>query len=490
MTTDAGTVTGFILPGPGETAFPGCLTWRDGRITALDPMEGCLTDPPGSPLIAPGLIDSHTHPVELGLEGIFPDLSPARTLAESLELLRSGLERGRQAGLLFGLNLDPDRLAEGRLPTRLELDALEPDLPIIACRVDRHSAALNSAALRRAAFDQEDDGILAGPDYERAARVFSRALSPETVAAALEHAAALAARSGATTIGALDGTDEFGFEDWRTLARLLARLPVRAVPFLQTLNPGQAARLGLTRVGGCILVDGSLGSHTAALREDYADAPGERGQLYLEDDRLAQFLRVADKLNLQTALHAIGDRAVRQALHCHEVAGTRPGLRHRLEHAIVLDPGLIAAIAARGIILGVQPAFETAWGGPNRLYARRLGPRHSRTNPFRSLLAAGVRLAGGSDAPITPIAPLAGIRAAIEHPNPDERVRPDEALAMFTTDAAYSLGLECETGRLAPGLAADFVLLNSDPRWNPACRVLETWHRGRQVFSERTTPPV
>lgn len=498
MTTDTGSVSGLVICGPGVKPEPARLEWHAGRITRLVPVELCkLQNPdactprqprpatgtaPNLPVIAPGFIDSHTHPVELGLEGIFPDLHQARTVPELLEQLRAGLNTGREAGVLFGLNLDPDRLAETRMPTRPELDALAPDLPVIACRVDRHSAALNRAALSKAGLDPTGDGLISGPDYEQAARVFGRTLPARTIAAALDYAATLAARAGVTTIAALDGTDEYRLEDWQTLVRLLERLPVRAVPFLQTLNPDTAARLGLPRVGGCILVDGSLGSHTAALKTGYADAPDERGQLYLRDEDLACFLRRADELGLQTALHAIGDRAVEQALRCHALARTRPGLRHRLEHAVLLDRTLIAEIARLGMFLGVQPAFEAAWGGPDRLYARRLGPRHRQTNPFRSLLAAGVRLAGGSDAPITPINPLAGIRAALEHQNPEERIEPDQALAMFTTEAAASLGLETETGRLAPGLCADFTRLDADPRQQPDCRVLETWCRGRRIY--------
>lgn len=477
MTAEPRFRSGLILTGPGENLFPGTLCWQDGRITDISRDHQLALE---GPVIAPGFIDSHTHPVELGLEGVFPDLSEARTIADVLDHLRQAHRADPDGGILLGLNLDPDRLAEGRLPTRDELDRLAPARPVVVCRVDRHSAAAGSAALRLVGIEAGPDGLLGGPDYERAARAISCALPPDIIAGALDHASALAARTGTTTLGALDGVDDYSFDNWHELVALMNRQPIRHVPFLQTRNPEVAVRLGLPRVGGCILVDGSLGSHTAALSRDYSDAPGERGSLYLSDDELTRFLADADRHNLQTAVHAIGDRAVTQVLACHRRARTRPALRHRLEHAVVLNPELIAAIADSGLLLGVQPAFEANWGGPGRLYAHRLGPRHRQTNPFRSLLRAGIRLAGGSDAPITPVDPAAGIHAAVDRASPDERLTPDEALALFTTWAAFSLGLEDETGRLAPGLDADFVILDRDPR-RADFRVLETWCRGRLV---------
>ena len=112
------------------------------------------------------------------------------------------------------------------------------------------------------------------------------------------------------------------------------------------------------------------------------------------------------------------------------------------------------------------------------MYARRLGDRWKSTNPYRSLLSAGVVLAGGSDAPITPVDPLAGIRAAANHPNPDQRIWGNDACAMFTTTAAYSLGLEMLIGRVAPGFAADLTVLSADPRSDSSARILAAYVSG------------
>jgi len=116
------------------------------------------------------------------------------------------------------------------------------------------------------------------------------------------------------------------------------------------------------------------------------------------------------------------------------------------------------------------------------MYAARLGERWRRTNQLRSLLDAGVPLAGGSDAPITAISPLAGMAAAVNHPNPDQRLNADEALALFTTGAASALRVDDRVGRLAAGMQADFAVLSDDPRTNADCRVIATYRGGQRTY--------
>jgi predicted amidohydrolase YtcJ len=191
-------------------------------------------------------------------------------------------------------------------------------------------------------------------------------------------------------------------------------------------------------------------------------------------------------------VHAIGDKAVEQVVRCHEqLPGQRPGtgdqgsgnpLRHRIEHAELLSDSLISRIARLNIVLGVQPAFEFEWGGPDRMYALRLGERWRSTNPYRHLLDSGVRLAGGSDAPITPIDPVAGIRAAIERPDPGQTIGGEEALAMFTTAAAFALNREGACGSIEIGKDADVTVLTSDPRTTAPCQVVATIRGGACIY--------
>ncbi|MFO7651415.1 MAG: amidohydrolase family protein [bacterium] len=441
-----------------------------------------------SPTIAvavPGLIDSHTHPLQAGLERLLVDLRDAGSVADALERIASRLAQGRGEGLLLAFNLEPDALAERRYVATVELDRVAPDLPLLVYRVDGHSAVTNSAGYRLLdsagwRFKPAKDGVLRGQAYEMASFAFRRRLSPELIRQALAVAADAAAAAGVTTLGAMVGDPELTMAEWQALVDGLASGKVRAVPYLQTWDVAVARHFGLAQVGGCLLVDGSFGSRTAWLNQGYVDAPGNSGRGYLTDEKLTRFIAEARAAGLLTAFHAIGDRAVEQVVRCHESQNTSvPG--HRIEHAEMLSGELIGRIAKQGVHLGVQPAFEAEWGGPDRMYASRLGERWRSTNPYRDLLDAGVDLAGGSDWPITAIDPLGGIRAAVNHPNAAQRITPAEALAMFTTGAAGALGLADEIGTIEPGRSADITLLDADPRDGPGARVIATCVCGEWV---------
>ncbi|MEA3312218.1 MAG: amidohydrolase family protein, partial [candidate division WOR-3 bacterium] len=114
-------------------------------------------------------------------------------------------------------------------------------------------------------------------------------------------------------------------------------------------------------------------------------------------------------------------------------------------------------------ILGVQPMFEIAWGQNEGMYAERLGERRRWTNPYRSILDAGIRIAAGSDAPITSPDPAEGIKAFLEHPVPEERITVDEAVRAYTCEGAYALHLEDRIGSIREGLQADLLVFDSDP---------------------------
>jgi predicted amidohydrolase YtcJ len=478
---------------------------RPAAVVFGDRVEAVLDAPDFGTggFILPGLVDSHTHPLEVGLQGLFADMGGAGSVAEVQQRLRDRRQDALERGVMLGFNLEPDRLKEHRYPRRDELDVVIPDVPVFVYRVDGHSAVANTAGLQQVLASwpgvkppgMDGDcsgrptGVLRGEAYERASRVFKHRLAPETVHEALQLAGRQAAAKGVTTIGALVGVEDTTDAEWRVLLDGLAACDVATVPHLQTWDVEVPRRYGLKQAGGCLLIDGSFGSRTAALNHAYSDAPGNSGSGYVSDKKLLSFLEAATAAGLQTAVHAIGDRAVGQVVRCHEqLAGPSSGnpLRHRVEHAELLNDAVINRIARLGLVLGVQPVFETEWGGPDRMYAKRLGERWRSTNPYRRLLDCGVRLAGGSDAPITPIDPVAGIRAAVERPNPSQTVAAEEALGMFTSIAAFALNRDGACGSIAAGKDADFTVLTSDPRTTAACRVVATFRAGSCTYKNET----
>ncbi len=486
-------ISGLLIPEPETEPYPGRMVFQDGRIVALIPTEEVV----GSYYICSGFIDSHVHPLETGLGLFYPDLSPAKSIPDVLERLSTALREKADSPIILGFNLEPERLQEHRYPYRRELDRLCQRKPVFVYRVDGHSGVGNSEALKLLPETVSDGveldgagkptGVVRGPAYESLSTKLKRQLPKEIVKEAFQLTSQIAVKNGVTTLAALIGSNELGEEEWKTLLDALDEAPIRMVPFLQSWNPFIARKFGLARIGGCLLIDGSFGSHTAALTKDYADAPGYKGLLYHTDEEIVAFISQATNLELQTAFHAIGDRAIEQLLRCHESLvenGFDNPLRHRIEHAELLSLELIRRIAQLKLIVCVQPVFETTWGGPLGMYAQRLGERWENTNPLRTLLENGITVAGGSDSPITPLDPLRGIKAATSLPNVSQRIKGKDAFDLFTANASYSLGIENKTGILKPGFDADFVVLDADPRENPCCQVLATYCAGRVVYQK------
>lgn len=439
-------------------------------------------------IAVPGFIDSHTHPLQAGLIQLGVDLRSCINIEDVLTRLAAS---GPMEPVL-AFNFEPDRLTEQRWPSVTELDSVIPDRPLLVYRVDGHSAQTNTVGRKLLERHVGGNGFagdqpLCGQSYETASFVFRRLLLPSAAAEALQLAGTAAAAAGVTTIAAMIGDPELDLSEWQILIDNLARMSVRAIPYLQTWDTTVALNFGLKQIGGCLLIDGSFGSHTAWLSSPYSDRPTESGTGYVSPQLLTEFIRAAKANGLQTAFHAIGDKAIEQVVVTHEETGNARG--HRIEHAELLSETMIRRIAGLGIHLAVQPAFELEWGGPDRLYGRRLGSRWQQTNPFRWLIDAGVTLAGGSDWPVTPVNPVAGIHAAINHPNSVQRIKPAEAMAMFTVNAARAMGIEVQAGRIAPGYSADIVLLDRDPRDSASAQVVGTICRGCWTY-QRTTEAI
>ncbi len=503
--------SGILIPEPTSTPYPGKLVVEEGKIAALLPTTTSRRE--NDVYIVPGFIDSHTHPLETGLGLLFPDLSSALAIADCLELLVAGLTKMADSPVLLAFNFDPDRIKEHRYLYRRELDRITRDKPVFVYRTDGHSAVANSKALEfleqpptLSAKNQETrtiegleldgagkpTGVLRAQAYETLSLTLKTLLPDDLIKEAINLTGQTAVRKGVTTLAACIGWDGLKSENWAILYDALNSTLVRMEPFFQTWDIKIPKGFGLKRVGGCLLLDGSFGSHTAALNNDYTDALGYKGVLYQTDQRLISFIQEATEAGLQTAFHAIGDRAVEQLIRCHKavralmISNSKRQvfneLRHRIEHAELLSEESIAEIAELGLVICAQPAFETAWGGEKGMYAQRLGRRWRQTNPLRTLFEHHIIVAGGSDSPITPIDPLAGIRSALSLPNETARLTGEQAFALFTTNAAYSLHREEKTGQLKPGLDADFVVLTADPRTGSECQIVSVYRQGKLIY--------
>ncbi|MGH2498610.1 MAG: amidohydrolase, partial [Candidatus Limnocylindria bacterium] len=281
----------------------------------------------------------------------------------------------------------------------------------------------------------------------------------------------LDASAGAIPLGAFQRLRERGELGLRVVMGLPHRRLDEAIALgLRTGFGDEWLRIGQLK----IFSDGALGSQTAALEEPY-EGSDDRGILTIEPALLAADVARAATAGIAVAIHAIGDRAVRVALDA--IAPTRrtaPGLRQRLEHVQLARVEDVARFASLGVIASMQPIHATS---DRDLADRHWGPRRAAlAYPWRALADAGVRLAFGSDAPVEPIDPLLGIHAAVARKrpgdadrwHPEQALTLDEALAAYSSGAAYATGREREAGTLGVGMHCDATVIDRDLAALPA----------------------
>ncbi|MDQ7823323.1 MAG: amidohydrolase [Candidatus Eremiobacteraeota bacterium] len=480
-----------------------------GKIRALaktsdiDALSGgtCEVIDMAGAFIVPGFIDTHTHFLHTGLHMTMVSLVAAKSIDEMITILRE--EEGETAEWKKGFGFDESLFSEGRRPTRHDLDKAEATRPLVIFRRDYHSCVVNTAALKSLSLPEAiashavSEGIFAGKANDWIRQVLSKSTGDRERREACMKAAALALSRGVTTVHALEGGSLFTTEDLEFFIEGGLPLGPRVVLYPQITDIRWVKERGLPRIGGCLLVDGSFGSWTAALSEPYQDRADTAGILYFDDGALFSFVERAHSEGLQISLHAIGDRAIRQAVDAYERALARhPAAdhRHRIEHCELPSVSDIERIAKLGIALGVQPAFESLWGGEGKMYHRRLGLRRMRrTNPLRELQEAGIVMGGGSDSDVTPLDPFLGIEAAATHPTKPSRLTVSEGLELYTGNAAFLSRGEGSPGRLAEGMAADFTVLSMNPLQTPGgelgrIRILKTFVGGECLFEGADTP--
>jgi predicted amidohydrolase YtcJ len=457
------------------------LSDLDGAITAIlvdgdriaDTFDNVPSIPDAEPLdlrgahVFPGLVDSHTHAFEGGLYSLGVDLTGCRKLEEVFARLSEAKPIG---GFVFSYRLDETQLVENRFPTPAELDRVIPGLPLLLRRIDGHSCVVNSIAAGRILANTGvfSDGVRRGRENDATAHWFHRRLDPDGILAAYHRAAEIALEYGLVGVHAMIGdaaNDPLHFE---LIRNHLRELPIQYTLYPQILDINRAIALNSPRIGGCILVDGAIGSHTAAVKSPYADDAAQRGTLYRTDDEWLDLYSRADAAGIQVAVHAIGDAAVEQIVRICEKLPRPSRNRHMLIHCEIADDALLDRIANLGMVAAMQPLFDALWGGSGGLYEQRLGSeRVLRMNRLRSMTERGIILGGSSDWYIVDLDPMAGYRAAIRHHNPDERLTPIQAMRMYARNHAFLNFTEHENGLIEKGYYADLTLFSGDPLKDP-----------------------
>jgi predicted amidohydrolase YtcJ len=225
----------------------------------------------------------------------------------------------------------------------------------------------------------------------------------------------------------------------------------------------KARELGAAGAGGDLYADGALGSRTASLRHPYADGPG-CGEAFVTAEEVAAHVLDCVAVGLQAGFHAIGDAAIETVLDGFARAAAAIGVDrlraggHRIEHVELADKAMIARFVEFGLVASMQPAFDRLWGGPDRMYAQRLGvDRAMASNPIGAMHATGVSLAFGSDSPVTPLDPWGTVAAAAAPRNPAYRMSVRAAFAASTRGGWRAAGID-GAGVLAPGAVATFAV--------------------------------
>jgi predicted amidohydrolase YtcJ len=234
------------------------------------------------------------------------------------------------------------------------------------------------------------------------------------------------------------------------------------------MNVNKIIRRKLPRIGGCFAtaLDGCFGSEDAALKEPYSNNQANKGVLFYPQQQVNDFVRKANRSNLQVALHAIGDAAVDQAITAYEEAlkdFPRSDHRHIIIHADLIPLPLLERAARMGLHLAVQPAFLYWDQEPMAYLDHILGNRARKLIPLKEMIDFGMRISSGSDAPCTVPDPIMSLHAACNHPNVDQRISILDALKMHTNWSAYFTFDESKRGTLTEGKLADFVVLDKNP---------------------------
>ena len=543
---DAVLENGWIYTGTATAPQRGGIAIADGRILTTDPDEVARLAAHAAEridlngrLVVPGFQDAHVHPVSAGVELLSCDLSGCDTAEETVETIRAYAEAHPELAWILGAGWSMD-MFPGGAATRELLDTAVPDRPALLENRDHHGAWVNSRAFELAGVDastedpadgrleRQPDGAPAGTAHEGAMNLFDHVRPRATDDAA--YAGLLAAQDYLLANGITAWQDAavgvfMGSLDTLPVYRRAVRegtlvVRVRGAQWWDRANgEGQLAdvlarrdevaaeadpdRFSIASVK--VMVDGVAENHTAAMHDAYKDPHGHttsnRGISFFDPAEMAEFVTALDANGVQVHFHALGDRAVTDALNALEAARAANGEtdnRHHLAHLQLVRRDDIPRFAELGATANLQALWACHEDQLDELTLPFLRDDAERDHyPFGELAAAGAQLAAGSDWSVSTPDPIAAIHIAVNRVSPGSalpRLGPDsqkltlkQALDAYTQGTARVNHLDAATGTLEPGKYADFAILDRNLFELPdaelhTTRIDETWTDGLRRF--------
>ncbi len=464
--------------------------------------------------VYPGFMDAHAHFTGIGQREQRLNLEGTSTKDAFLAKVEAAVAKAKPGEWVTGRGWIETFWSPPVFPTRHDLDRIAPNNPVLLTRADGHASIANSAALKLAdvtgrsvvpaggAINLDPDGEPTGMLIDAAQGLVGR-LVPEPTEGQLERALELASERS-VRLGWTQIQDAHG--SWAEVARMRklcndGRIKIRL--FKAISGPGEAAD-SLIAAGPLaaecddhltvrtikLVMDGALGSRGAAMLEPYSDDATTRGLITTDTVAVRDMLQRALRAGVQVEIHAIGDRGNRISLDLFEAAFkavpeaerkvAEP--RWRVEHAQIVAPADLPRFKSLGLIASMQPshAIGDLFFVPSRIGVARTSGAYA----WHSMLAMGVPLAGGTDAPVERGEPMIEFYAAVARKSldgkdgpgwhPEERVSRAEALLLFTWFPAYASFQEDRSGRIATGMRGDFTVLDRDIMTIPEAEILKT----------------
>lgn len=482
---------GTIITCDGNSTIAHYLVEENGKIVFVgnklpDSYPPDIVTDLENKAICPAFADTHIHLMSHALFAGGLEVREVKTNGDMIEKINDYAQQHREK-IVLGFGASPHSVEEQRVITRKELDLACPDRPVFIVKYDGHAAVVNSALLQKLprkimnerGYDAES-GLLTQEAFFRATDFVTSTVSlPDTLARMLNCVDTMAAAG----IGMIHSVSGVGFPADLdvTLESIFAkglRNDIAYRIFFQTMNVEKVIKRKLPRIGGCFAtaLDGCFGSMDAAMSRPYRGTK-QKGVLYYTDEQVCNFTKAANRAGLQIEMHAIGDRAFDQAVRA--IAASlkdfpRQDHRHTIIHACLPTQKGLDLCVKHGIAIALQPAFLDWAQEPLSYLKQIMGDRAYTILPLKTMLKAGLIMSGGSDGPCTQPDPIAGIHAAVNHYTREEALTTQQALDMYTRNAAWTGFDEHERGSLEIGKRADMVILDRNILAQPKKKINET----------------